>query len=33
MGELMQRIQQVSNLTDRLVDARKHLLGLNHNTG
>ncbi|XP_044051714.1 FHF complex subunit HOOK interacting protein 2B isoform X1 [Siniperca chuatsi] len=33
MGELMQRIQQVSNLTDRLLNARRHLLGLNHNTG
>ncbi|XP_074527306.1 FHF complex subunit HOOK-interacting protein 2B-like [Halichoeres trimaculatus] len=33
MGELMQRIQHVSNLTDRLLNARKHLLGLNHNTG
>lgn len=31
--ELMQRIQQVSNLTDRLLDTRRHLLGLNHNTG
>ncbi|XP_042372485.1 FHF complex subunit HOOK interacting protein 2B-like, partial [Plectropomus leopardus] len=33
MGELMQRIQQVSNLTDRLVDTRRHLLGLNQSTG
>lgn len=33
MGELMQRIQQVSNLTDRLLNARRHLLGLDHNTG
>lgn len=33
MGELMQRIQQVSDLTDRLLDTRRHLLGLNHNTG
>ncbi|CAJ1069360.1 protein FAM160B2-like [Xyrichtys novacula] len=33
MGELMQRIQHVPNLTDRLLNARKHLLGLDHNTG
>ncbi|XP_034548400.1 protein FAM160B2-like [Notolabrus celidotus] len=33
MGELMQRIQHVSNLTDRLLNARRHLLGLEHNTG
>ncbi|XP_018548549.1 FHF complex subunit HOOK interacting protein 2B isoform X2 [Lates calcarifer] len=33
MGELMQRIQQISNLTDRLLNTRRHLLGLNHNTG
>ncbi|GAA6233065.1 protein FAM160B2-like isoform X4 [Lates japonicus] len=33
MGELMQRIQQISNLTDRLLNHRRHLLGLNHNTG
>ncbi|XP_074495810.1 FHF complex subunit HOOK-interacting protein 2B isoform X3 [Sebastes fasciatus] len=33
MGELMQRIQQVSNLSDRLLNTRRHLLGLNHNTG
>ncbi|XP_078107850.1 FHF complex subunit HOOK-interacting protein 2B-like isoform X2 [Sander vitreus] len=33
IGELMQRIQQVSNLSDRLLNARRHLLGLNHNTG
>ncbi|XP_034397442.1 protein FAM160B2 isoform X2 [Cyclopterus lumpus] len=33
MGELMQRIQQVSNLTDRLLNTRRDLLGLNHNTG
>ncbi|XP_059192332.1 FHF complex subunit HOOK-interacting protein 2B [Centropristis striata] len=33
MGELMQRIQSVSNLTDKLLDARRHLLGLNSNTG
>lgn len=33
MGELMQRIQQVSNLTDRLLNTRRHLLGLDHNTG
>ncbi|KAF3695236.1 Protein FAM160B2 RAI16-like protein Retinoic acid-induced protein 16 [Channa argus] len=33
MGELMQRIQQVSNLTDRLLHTRRNLLGLNHDTG
>ncbi|KAM7390941.1 hypothetical protein PAMP_021669 [Pampus punctatissimus] len=33
IGELMQRIQQVSNLTARLLDTRRHLLGLNNNTG
>ncbi|KAI9541726.1 hypothetical protein NQZ68_027090 [Dissostichus eleginoides] len=33
MGELMQRIQPVSNLTDRLLDTRRHLLGLTPNTG
>ncbi|XP_049896051.1 FHF complex subunit HOOK interacting protein 2B isoform X2 [Epinephelus moara] len=33
MGELMQRIQQVSNLTDRLLNTRRLLLGLNQNTG
>ncbi|KAF1389845.1 hypothetical protein PFLUV_G00077780 [Perca fluviatilis] len=33
IGELMQRIQPVSNLSDRLLNARRHLLGLNHNTG
>ncbi|XP_070821439.1 FHF complex subunit HOOK-interacting protein 2B [Chaetodon trifascialis] len=33
MGELMQRIQQVSNLTDRLLNVRRHLLGLDHSTG
>ncbi|TMS01609.1 FHF complex subunit HOOK-interacting protein 2B [Larimichthys crocea] len=33
MGELMQRIQLVSNLTDRLLNARRHLLGLDHNAG
>ncbi|XP_039979106.1 protein FAM160B2 [Xiphias gladius] len=33
MGELMQRIQPISNLTDRLLNTRRHLLGLNHNTG
>ncbi|XP_054467258.1 FHF complex subunit HOOK interacting protein 2B [Anoplopoma fimbria] len=33
MGELMQRIEQVSNLTDRLLNTRRDLLGLNHNTG
>ncbi|KAM9360550.1 FHF complex subunit HOOK-interacting protein 2B [Symphorus nematophorus] len=33
MGELMQRIQLVPNLTDRLLNARRHLLGLDHSTG
>ncbi|KAK2838236.1 hypothetical protein Q5P01_015448 [Channa striata] len=33
MGELMQRVQQVSNLTDRLLHTRRNLLGLSHNTG
>ncbi|KAG7489254.1 hypothetical protein JOB18_007868 [Solea senegalensis] len=33
MGELMQRIQQISNLSDRLLDTRRHLLGLSYNTG
>ncbi|XP_068617209.1 FHF complex subunit HOOK-interacting protein 2B-like isoform X2 [Brachionichthys hirsutus] len=33
MGELIQRIQQVSCLSDRLLNARRHLLGLDHNTG
>ncbi|XP_038559207.1 protein FAM160B2 isoform X2 [Micropterus salmoides] len=33
MGELMQRIQRVSNLPDRLLNARRHLLGLNHGAG
>uniref|UniRef100_A0A8P4KM60 FHF complex subunit HOOK-interacting protein C-terminal domain-containing protein n=1 Tax=Dicentrarchus labrax TaxID=13489 RepID=A0A8P4KM60_DICLA len=33
MGELMQRIQSVSNLTDRLLNTRRHLLGLDHSTG
>ncbi|XP_041644107.1 protein FAM160B2 [Cheilinus undulatus] len=33
MGELMQRIQLISNLTDRLLNARRHLLGLDQNTG
>ncbi|XP_071328493.1 FHF complex subunit HOOK-interacting protein 2B [Trachinotus anak] len=32
MGDLMQRIQQISNLTDRLLNTRRHLLGLSHNT-
>ncbi|TNN55829.1 Protein FAM160B2 [Liparis tanakae] len=31
MGELMQRVQLVSNLTDRLLNTRRDLLGLNHN--
>ncbi|KAK5620000.1 hypothetical protein CRENBAI_003710 [Crenichthys baileyi] len=33
MGELMQRIQQVSGLSERLLDTRRHLLGLNQHTG
>ncbi|XP_041793346.1 protein FAM160B2 isoform X2 [Chelmon rostratus] len=33
MAELMQRIQQVSNLTDRLLNIRRHLLGLDHSAG
>ncbi|XP_068999737.1 FHF complex subunit HOOK-interacting protein 2B isoform X1 [Embiotoca jacksoni] len=33
MGELMQRTQQVSKMTDRLLDTRRHLVGLSHNTG
>uniref|UniRef100_A0A7N8XIZ8 Family with sequence similarity 160 member B2 n=1 Tax=Mastacembelus armatus TaxID=205130 RepID=A0A7N8XIZ8_9TELE len=33
MGEMMQRMQQVSNLTDRLLNTRRHLLGLNLSTG
>ncbi|KAM6944225.1 FHF complex subunit HOOK-interacting protein 2B isoform 2-T2 [Lycodopsis pacificus] len=33
MAELMQRIQQIPNLTDRLLNTRRDLLGLNHNTG
>ncbi|XP_008297955.1 protein FAM160B2-like [Stegastes partitus] len=33
MGQLMQRIQQVSNLSDRLLDTRRHLLGLKQETG
>ncbi|XP_041855780.1 protein FAM160B2 isoform X2 [Melanotaenia boesemani] len=33
MGELMQRIQQVSDLPDRLLKIRRDLLGLNHHTG
>ncbi|XP_056275068.1 FHF complex subunit HOOK-interacting protein 2B isoform X2 [Pseudoliparis swirei] len=33
MGELMQRVQLVSNLTDRLLNTRRDLLGLNHDIG
>ena len=33
MGQLIQRIQQVSNLSEQLLNARRDLLGLNHNTG
>lgn len=33
MGELMQRIQQVPKLTDRLLDTRRHLLGLSPSIG
>lgn len=33
MGDLMQRIQQIPNLTDRLLNARRNLLGLDHSTG
>ncbi|XP_056231985.1 FHF complex subunit HOOK-interacting protein 2B isoform X1 [Seriola aureovittata] len=33
MGDLMQRIQQISSLTDRLLNTRRRLLGLSHNTG
>ncbi|XP_028270712.1 FHF complex subunit HOOK-interacting protein 2B isoform X2 [Parambassis ranga] len=33
MAELVQRIQQVSNLPDRLLNTRRHLLGLSHSTG
>ncbi|KAM4746726.1 FHF complex subunit HOOK-interacting protein 2B [Anableps anableps] len=33
MGELMERIQQVPNLSERLLDTRRHLLGLNRHTG
>ncbi|MEQ2160080.1 hypothetical protein GOODEAATRI_029850, partial [Goodea atripinnis] len=33
MGELMQRIQQVSGLSERLLDTRRHLLGRNQHTG
>ncbi|KAM6930966.1 FHF complex subunit HOOK-interacting protein 2B-like [Xenentodon cancila] len=32
VGELMQRIQQVPHLSDRLLDARRHLLGLKNST-
>ncbi|XP_038135922.1 protein FAM160B2-like [Cyprinodon tularosa] len=31
MGELVQRTQQVSNISERLMDTRRHLLGLNQN--
>lgn len=33
MADLVQRIQQVPNLTDKLVKARRHLLGLDQSTG
>lgn len=33
MGELMQRIQQVSNLSERLLNTRRALLGLPHDPG
>uniref|UniRef100_A0AAX7UTR1 FHF complex subunit HOOK-interacting protein C-terminal domain-containing protein n=1 Tax=Astatotilapia calliptera TaxID=8154 RepID=A0AAX7UTR1_ASTCA len=33
MGELMQRIQQVSNLNERLLNTRRALLGLPHDPG
>uniref|UniRef100_A0A3Q1CXP7 FHF complex subunit HOOK-interacting protein C-terminal domain-containing protein n=2 Tax=Amphiprion TaxID=80969 RepID=A0A3Q1CXP7_AMPOC len=33
MGQVMQRIQQVSHLSDRLLDTRRHLLGLKQETG
>ncbi|XP_023251248.1 protein FAM160B2-like [Seriola lalandi dorsalis] len=33
MGDLMQRIQHISSLTDRLLNTRRRLLGLSHNTG
>ncbi|XP_072243199.1 FHF complex subunit HOOK-interacting protein 2B-like [Leuresthes tenuis] len=32
MGQLIQRIQQVSNLSEQLLNARRDLLGLSHNT-
>ncbi|KAM3867581.1 FHF complex subunit HOOK-interacting protein 2B [Diretmus argenteus] len=33
IGELMQRIQLIPNLTDRLVNVRRQLVGLDSNTG
>ncbi|XP_068457774.1 FHF complex subunit HOOK-interacting protein 2B isoform X3 [Clinocottus analis] len=33
MADLMQRVQQVSGLTDRLLNTRRDLLGLNHTAG
>ncbi|XP_051806834.1 FHF complex subunit HOOK interacting protein 2B-like isoform X2 [Acanthochromis polyacanthus] len=33
MGQVMQRIQQVSHLSNRLLDTRRHLLGLKQETG
>lgn len=33
MGELMQRIQEVSNLSERLLNTRRALLGLPHDPG
>uniref|UniRef100_A0A1A8MJP0 Family with sequence similarity 160, member B2 n=2 Tax=Nothobranchius pienaari TaxID=704102 RepID=A0A1A8MJP0_9TELE len=33
MAEVMQRIQQVSNLSEQLLDTRRHLLGLSQHTG
>uniref|UniRef100_A0A1A7XA24 Family with sequence similarity 160, member B2 n=3 Tax=Iconisemion striatum TaxID=60296 RepID=A0A1A7XA24_9TELE len=33
MAEVMQRIQQVSNLSEQLLDTRRHLLGVSQHTG
>ncbi|XP_024150204.1 protein FAM160B2 [Oryzias melastigma] len=33
MGELMQRIQQIPDLPDRLLNTRRDLLGMSHNNG
>ncbi|XP_015815947.3 FHF complex subunit HOOK-interacting protein 2B [Nothobranchius furzeri] len=33
MAEVMQRIQQVSDLSEQLLDTRRHLLGLSQHTG